>query len=46
LMEITRRLFPQTEGLHPAYDEEANRCLQQVKRWIVKVGELIRIVDE
>jgi hypothetical protein len=45
LMEITRMLFPQTDGLHPSYDEEANRCLQQVKRWIAKVGELIRLVD-
>lgn len=46
LMEITRRLFPHTEGKHPAYDEEANRCLQQVKRWIAKVEELMRLVDE
>jgi hypothetical protein len=46
LMEITRLLFPQTKGQHPSHDEEANRCLQQVKRWIAKVGELIHLVDE
>jgi hypothetical protein len=45
LMEITRRLFPHTEGKHPSYDEETNRCLQQVKRWSAKVDELIRLVD-
>jgi len=45
LMEITRLLFPQTEGLNPSYDEETNRCLQQVKRWSAKVDELIRLID-
>jgi hypothetical protein len=46
LMEITRLLFPQTKGQHPSHDEEASRCLQQVKRWIAKIEKLIRLVDE
>jgi hypothetical protein len=46
LMEITRLLFPQSKGKHPSHDDEANQCLQQVKRWIAKVEKLIRLVDE